>query len=198
MNFSAERTLVAFQIQLGRQLADLIRLQAGVGIERLLENQLRRFGGDFFDVHAARWRRISTGPGHRAIDDDAQVQLAGDVAAFFDEHLPHGLPFRPGLDRDQRFAQQIAGHLGGLVGRLHQLHAALLRVVFDRAFAAAAGVDLGLHDGDRAAQFVNAAAASSAERATMPLRHGDAGLAEDLFGLKFVDFHSGKQLATSR
>ena len=34
---------------------------------------------------------ISTGPGHRAIDDDAQIQFASDLAAFFDQHLPNRL-----------------------------------------------------------------------------------------------------------
>ena len=40
------------------------------------------------------------------------------------------------------------------VAALHELHAALLRVLFNRALAAAAGVDLRLHDGERAAQLV--------------------------------------------
>ncbi len=60
---------------------------------------------------------ISTGPRRGPIDDDAQVQLAGDVAALFDQHLADGLPGGPGLDRDQVIAQQLAGDLGGLVGR---------------------------------------------------------------------------------
>ena len=52
---------------------------------------------------------ISTGPAAAAIDHDAQVQLAGDVAALFDQHLAHHLPGRPGLDRDQVIAQQGRG-----------------------------------------------------------------------------------------
>ena len=83
------------------------------------------------------------------------------------------------------------------VGALDELHAALLRIVLDRALAAAAGVDLGLHDGERAAQLVNAAAASSGVAATLP-RHGDAGLAEQLFGLVFVDFHCGVFMSKPR
>ena len=60
---------------------------------------------------------ISTGPADGAIDDDAQVQLAGDLAAFFDQHLADGLALRAGLDRDQRLPEQIAGRFGGFVGR---------------------------------------------------------------------------------
>ena len=96
---------------------------------------------------------ISTGPSARAIDDDAQVQLAGDVAACFDQHLADRLAFGAGLNRDQRLAEQRFGDLGGLVGALHQLHAALRRVFFDRSLAATAGVDLRLHHGDRAAEL---------------------------------------------
>ena len=47
-------------------------------------------------------------PGRGAIDDDAQVQFAGNLAALFDEHLADGLPGRAGLDRDQVIAQQAA------------------------------------------------------------------------------------------
>ena len=53
MNFSAERTLVPVRSSFARELADLVRLQAGVGVERFFEDQLGRFRGDFFDVHAA-------------------------------------------------------------------------------------------------------------------------------------------------
>ena len=59
MNFSAERTLAPVRSSLAAQLADLVGLQAGVGVERLFEDQLGRFRGDFFDVHAAFARRPS-------------------------------------------------------------------------------------------------------------------------------------------
>ena len=111
---------------------------------------------------------ISTGSGRGPIDDDAQVQLAGDVAAFFDQHLAHDLPVGPGLDRHQLLAEQVAGDRAGLVGALDQLHAVLLGVVLDGSLAASAGMDLRLDDRDLAAQLRKAAAASSAVRATMP------------------------------
>ena len=53
MNFSAERTLGPVRSSFAAQLADLVRLQAGVGAEGFFEDQLGRFGGDLFDVHAA-------------------------------------------------------------------------------------------------------------------------------------------------
>ena len=124
------------------------------GLKRFFEDQLGRLGGDLFDVHAALAGGHQHGAAARAIDHDAQVQLAGDVAAGFDQHAADGLPFGAGLDRDQPLAEQVAGHRAGFVGAADQLHAVLLRVVFDRAFAAAAGVDLGLDDGERAAQFL--------------------------------------------
>ena len=154
MNFSAERTLAPVRPSFAAQLADLVGLQAGVGIELLLEDQLRRLGGDLLDVHAA----FARGHQHRhrrgAVEDDAQVQLAGDVAACFDEHPADRLALGAGLDRDQLLAEQLRGDVLRFVGDFDELHAALLGVVFDRPLAAAAGVDLGLHDGERAAQLV--------------------------------------------
>ena len=50
-----------------------------------LENQLGRFLGDFFDLHAAFGADHQHGFGRGAIEHDAQVQLASDIAACFDE-----------------------------------------------------------------------------------------------------------------
>ena len=154
MNFSAERTLAPVRSSLRRQLADLVRLQAGVGAERFFEDQLGRFLGDFFDVHAAGAASHEHGQAGGAVDDDAEVQLAGDVAAGFDEDAADGLAFGARLDGDELVIEQSAGNCGGFFGGANELHAVLLRVVFDRAFAAAAGVDLGFHDGERAAELL--------------------------------------------
>ena len=97
------------QPELGGQLAGLVALQAGVGVERLAKDQFGRVGGDFFDVHAPFAGNHQHRAGRRPIDDDAQVELAGDLAAFFDEHLAHGLAGGAGLNGDQRLAEQVAG-----------------------------------------------------------------------------------------
>ena len=63
---------------------------------------------------------------------------------FLDEHAADLPALRAGLMRDQRHADHLLGELLGLVGRFRQLDAA--------ALAAAAGMDLRLHDDDAAAE----------------------------------------------
>ncbi len=142
----------AGQAELSTQFPHLIRLNPGVWMKRFFENQLGRFGGNFLDVHAAR----AAGHQHRhrrcAIDDDAEVQLPGDVAAGFDQHAANCLTGRAGLNCDQFVAQQLAGHGGGFFRASHELHAVLLRVVLDRALTSAAGVNLGFYYRNGAAQ----------------------------------------------
>ena len=89
---------------------------------------------------------ISTGPPPAAIDDRAQVKLAGDRAAFFDQHAVDSLAFRPGLDGDQLMAEDVGGDRFGLVAAADKLHAALGGDLLDGPLAASAGVDLGLDD----------------------------------------------------
>ena len=190
MNFSAERTLAPLRSSFAAQLADLVRLQAGVGAERFLEDQLGRFFGDFFDVHAAGAGGHQHGQAGGAVDDDAEVQLAGDVAAGFDEHAADGLAFGAGLDRDELVVRAGCRRLWRLLRRLRTsctpccLGLSLI-VPLPRppawiwAFTTASGPP----------SCLNAAAASSAVVATMLLRHGDAGFAQQLLGLVFVDLH---------
>ena len=106
-------------------------------LEGLLEDQLRRFGGDFFDLHAARRRGHEHRLALHAVEHDAQVQLALDGQRLFDQQPLHDAAFRAGLVRHQLHAEHVARDLGGLRGILGDLHAA--------ALAAAAGVDLRLH-----------------------------------------------------
>ena len=124
-----------------------------------------------------------------AVDDDAEVELAGDVAAGFDEDAATVWPSGPVWIVTSLLLEQVLGNRGGFVGGLHELDAVLLRVVFDRALAAAAGVDLGLHDGERAAQLLERGGGFVGGRGHDALRHGDAGVAEELLALVFVDFH---------
>ena len=79
-----------------------------------------------------------TGRAGRAIDEDAQIELALDLQPFLDEHAADLPALGAGLVRDQRHADHLLRELLGFVRRLRELDAA--------AFAAAAGVDLRLDD----------------------------------------------------
>jgi hypothetical protein len=98
------------------------------------------FLGDFLDFHAA------SGAGHEydaaggAIDEQAEIEFALDVQAFFDEQALDDTAGGTGLRSDQLHAENLAGEIGSFVGRTGQLHAS--------RFAAAAGMDLRFDDGD--------------------------------------------------
>ena len=174
MNFSALATLGALDVQPVAQLADLIGQQADVRIEMLLVNQVRRFGRDLLDLDAALARDHQHRFGRGPVEHDAQVQLAGDLAAFLDEDAVDRLALGAGLDRDQRLAEQVLGDLARLVGRADELHAALLRIVLDRPLAAAAGVNLRLHDRQRPAQFLERRRRFVGRRGHLAAEHGHA------------------------
>ena len=120
-----------------RQLARLKRRQAQARIEGFLQDQLRRFGGDLFDLHAARRRRHEYRLALRAVEHDAEIQLALDGQRLFDQQALHDAAFRTGLVRDQFHAQHLARDLRGFRRVLRDFHAA--------ALAASAGMDLRLH-----------------------------------------------------
>ena len=79
---------------------------------------------------------------------------------------------------------------GRFVGAFDQLHAVLLGIGRDRSLAAAAGMDLGFDDGDRAAQVCEGCRRLVRRVGHDAARHGHAGLAQDFLGLKFVNFHA--------
>ena len=122
------------------------------------------------------------GPLGRAIDDEAEVQLARDLEALLDEHAADDPALGPGLVRDERHAEH--GLRGGARGvrALDDLDAA--------ALAAAAGVNLRLDDDRAAAELDGGGRASSiGVNATLALGHGHAERLEDLFALIFVNLH---------
>ena len=119
-----------------------------------------------------------------------RVELAVDVAASLDEHLPNRLSFGPGLDGDQLLAEQVARHLGGLLGAFDELNSPLLEVSFDGSFATSAGVDLCLNHGQRAVELFEGVGGlvGRARHDAVGDRH--LGVAEELLGLEFVNFHA--------
>ena len=186
------------QAQPAGQLADLVGLNAGIDVERLGEDPLRHGGGDVLDIHAAFRGNDQHRPAAAAIDDRAEIKLAGDRAAFFDQHAVDGLAFRPGLDGDQLMAEDVGGDRFGLFAAADQLHAALRGDVLDGSLAAAAGVDLGLDDRHRPGQLDECVGGGLGRFGHKPAGHGHARLAEDLLGLEFVNLHGEFPHGTKR
>src|SRR5688572_29537917 len=121
------------------ELTALERDDAGSGVDVLAENLLRFPGRDLFDVYAAGSAGDDDGRCRRAIDEDAEIELAVDVEPFLDEYAADLLAFGAGLMRDQRHADHLLRELFDLVDRFGNLHAA--------ALAAATSVNLCLYDG---------------------------------------------------
>ncbi len=169
-----------------RELTRLKRLQPQRGVDERLEDALRRLFGDLLDLDAAVRAHHQHGPLGRAVDHEAQVQLAGDLEAFFDEHAADDPALRPGLVGDQRHAEH--GVRGGLrsVRALDDLDAA--------ALAAATGVNL-CFDDDRAAAELDGGGARVVYRVrdARP-RDGHAERLEDVFALIFVDLHAEREV----
>ena len=127
-----------------RQLPGLKRDHAGAGIDPLAQDLLRLLCGDLLDVHAASRAADDDRAGRRAIDDDAQIELALDLQPFFDQHAADLAALGSGLMRDERHPEHLLGELLGLIGRFRELDAA--------ALPAPAGMNLRLDDGDAAAK----------------------------------------------
>ena len=155
-------------------------MQADARIERFFQNQLRRFGGDFFNLHAARRRRHEYRLALHAIEHDAQIQLALDGQRLFDQQALHDAAFRAGLVRHQLHAQHLARDLRGFRRILRDLDAA--------ALAASAGVDLRLHH-HAAADILGRRLGLVRRERHFAARHRNVVLAQDGLGLILVNFH---------
>ena len=135
--------LRALEAEAEGELAALVGLQAGGGIDVHAQDFLGRMFGDFFDVHAARFGGDDRDAAALAIQRERQVDLAFDVRTRLDVHRLDGQPFRTGLFGDQPLTE----HVGR--GRAHGVEIARQ---FDAArLAASAGMDLGLDDPEFAA-----------------------------------------------
>ena len=127
-----------------RQLARLKRNEPGRRIDVFLVNPLRRLLGDRFDLHAAVLAGHDDRPAGRAVDHDAQIQLARNRQALLDQQARHRAPLRTRLMRDQLHPVDLIGELVGLSRVRGQLDAA--------ALASAAGVNLRFDDNRAAAE----------------------------------------------
>ena len=133
------------------------------------------------DVHAARRARHHQRLARRAIQHEAQVHLAGDLHARFNQDPLHQAARFAGLARDEGHADHLARERLGFVPRLGELHAA--------ALAAAARVDLRLDDDQAAAKAAGDLARFDRRERHFPARHGNAVTREDRFGLVLVNSH---------
>ena len=70
------------QVQAVAELADLVGHEANVRIEMFLVDQVRRLGGDLFDLDAAFAGHHENRFGSGAVENDAQVELAGDFCSL--------------------------------------------------------------------------------------------------------------------
>ncbi len=96
--------------------------------------------GDFLDFHAASSAGHEDDGTSSAIDEQAEIEFALDVEAFFDEQTFDDAAGGSGLRSDQLHAENVAGEIGGFIGGLRQFYAA--------PFAAATGMDLRFDDND--------------------------------------------------
>ncbi len=142
---------------------------------------LGRFGGHRLDIDAALGRgdeRDAPGP---AIDQEREVKLARDGRVLDHIDMPHQPAFRPGLGRDERHAQNAVGFGMKLFERLHELDAA--------AFAAAAGMNLSLHDEGLAAEIAGVRSSLFGARRHLAVGYRRPVLLQQRLGLIFVDIH---------
>ena len=161
----------------------------GFGADRHLEDLLRRACRDFLDLDAP------LGAGHQdrhaegAIQHHADINFAGDVGGFLDEHLRDLLPFGVGLLRDERILEHDLGDVTGVVALGNEFDAAEIGTgVLEASLAAAAGVNLGLEN-DRAADVVEGGEHLIDAACDDAARNDGAGRGQQFLGLIFVDFH---------
>ena len=178
--------LVALEAEAEGEAARMERLHAGGRIDRHHEDLLGGLGGDLLDLHAALGRRHHGDAPGGAVDQHAEIELAADVEAFLDVDALDFLALGAGLVGDQVHADHLLGGIGHVLDGLDHLDAA--------ALAAAAGMDLGLHDPDAAAQLLGDFFGFLRGVGDAAFGHGDAKFGEQAFGLIFVNVHRAQLL----
>src|SRR6185369_11676916 len=189
--FDAGVEQVALEAERRGDLAGLVGHDADGGIDVFLENFLRMFFGDFFDVHAAFGAGHDERTGIGAVEEDGEVKFFFDLRAGGEEQCLDLAAFGAGLFGDEDVAEHFFGEADRFIDGGGEFDAAL-ETGFESAFAAAAGVDLGLDDDFGAAgggDFFGGGT-DFGERFGRDLeRSGDSVFGEQLFGLVFVDVH---------
>ena len=165
--------------------ARLVGLEAEERVDGLFDDRGGVGRRDVFDVDAPLGGGDEDVAAGGAVGGDGEVILVRDVDARRDEQLADLEPLGAGLRGNHAVAEHEARGVGALFGRADELDEARL--------AAAAGVDLGLDDGERRTRLRRDALVC---RGGVVDRlddgaggDGDSGVVEKLPGLVFVDFH---------
>ena len=114
---------------------------------------------------------MSMPPAARAIDQDADVELAVDLQSLFDQHPPDLLALGTGLMRDESHADHLRRQLLGFFSRLGDLD--------PPALAAAARMNLRLDDTESAAELFGDLTGFGRSGGHFPARHRNAKARED-------------------
>ncbi len=117
MNSTAGPICFGVEAELERQLARLVGLQADGGVDVFLEDLLGRGVGDLFDLHAAGLRGHEDDLGRGAVEHQAEIELAVDGRAGFDQQALDLLSRRAGLVRDELHAEDGLGCGVGVLDR---------------------------------------------------------------------------------
>ena len=146
---------------------------------------------DLLDVHAALGRADEGDAARGPVDQQREVELAGDVGAVLDVDAVDHLAGRPGLVGDERAAEHLLRLVGGLGDRLGDAHAALVAGggLLELALAAAAGVDLRLDHPDRPVELAGGGLGLVGLQHHAAVGHRHAVLLQELLGLVFVNVH---------
>ena len=178
---------IAGKLQRLRHAAAVMRHDAGGRIDREGEDLFGRLVRDFLDVHAAFGRDHEGDARGLTVDQRREIELAVDGRAFLDVEPVDLLAVRAGLMRDQRRPEDACGFLLHVVDRFDDLDAAGL--------AAAAGVNLCLHDPDRTAQVLGAVDRLVDAESRNAARHRHAEFAQYRLCLVFVDIHATRRFS---
>ena len=151
-------------------------------------------GGDFLDVHAAFGAGHNDGTRHDAVKQDGDIEFLFDDRGGLDEELADDAALWAGLFGDEHLAEHGFGEFKYFVGRRANFDAPM-QAVFERALAAAAGVNLRLDDDPFMAGgkklFRGRSGLCGCGR-DVSRWNRDAHLREELLGLVFVDVHPTK------
>ncbi|MEY9168156.1 hypothetical protein ABIE78_006275 [Sinorhizobium fredii] len=181
----------AFELQRIGQRLQVVSGDALIGIDRNGDDLFRRMLGNCLDIHAALGRNHEGNLADGAIDEDREIEFAVDVGAVLDIEAVDLLAGRAGLLGHQRIAEHILGIGNDLVDRFRQPHAALgIGPEFlELALAAAAGMDLALHDVKRSRQLFRGRFGFVGGEDRDTFRDRRAVALQQSLGLIFMDVH---------
>ena len=170
------------------EFASLEGLEAEDGVDGFAEDFFWGVFGDVFDVHAAGGAGDDDGGAGGAIDENGEVEFAGDGGGFGDEDFGDEFSFGASLVGDEGLAEHGGGEFADAIDGSGHMDTAL-EAAGESAFSAAARVDLGFdHElsGAEVSGDVGGFIGGMGDRAA---GGGDAEFFEEFAGLVFVNVH---------